>query len=44
MRWLEQLEDRCPVWALPWLLVAVIAAVLGVAGGLGWGAGRWMNP
>jgi hypothetical protein len=40
MRWLERLEDRCPVWALPWLLLAAIAAVIGAAGGLGRSAAR----
>lgn len=27
LRWLDALEDACPVWALPWLLAALIGGV-----------------
>lgn len=36
MRWLERLEDRCPVWAVPWLLLGFPAG----AALLIWGARR----
>lgn len=34
LRWLDRLEDSCPVWALPWLLLALfggLAALIHVA-------------